>query len=89
MRKLCILSSGWRFVGESMLSTHGWWMPEEILSACKKDEVVDSTVFGFKDKNSKYSGASVYGHLTSKVTSAIGSPLPGPNLFSTVERIGC
>ena len=35
-----------------------------------------------------YSGTSPYGHLSSKVTSPLRSPLLGLKLYSTVQRIG-
>ena len=32
-----------------------------------------------------YNGTSPYGHLTSKVTSPLGSPILSPKLYSTVQ----
>ena len=37
----------------------------------------------------KYSGTSPYGHLTSKKTSPLQSPLLSPKLYSTVQIIPC
>ena len=64
------------------------------LQHCKSvtDICIDITTMAVRFDNnplrsnqSKYSGTSPYGYLTSKVTSPLGSPLISPKLYSTVQ----
>ena len=48
-----------------------------------KQVILDAIRFTFQ-----YNGSSVHGHLTSKATSPMRSPLLSPTLFSSVQIIG-